>query len=187
MTSRIFRNVGRVGTVTAALVAHALLLSAHPVGAQQPQPQVPPNTNPTERVIYPAEGQTPQQQLNDQFECYNWGTQQTAWDPHQAIAVLEEKHGAALKQAQESQGGAVRGAAGGALAGLAVGAIAGDAGEGAAIGAVVGGLTGGMRSRRQRQAAQSGFEQDYKAFQAQLQKWDRNYVACIQARKYVVN
>jgi len=157
------------------------------IAAVPAQQQVPPSTNPTERVIYPAEGQAPEQQMSDQLECYNWSTQQTSWDPHVAYGSLDAKHGAALAQVQAAQGGAVRGAAGGALAGLAVGAIAGDAGEGAAIGAVVGGLTGGMRSRRQKRAAEASFEQDVNAFQEQLQKWDRNYVACMQARKYVVN
>ena len=135
---------------------------------------VPPSTNPTERVIYPSEGQTAEQQLSDQLQCYNWSTQQAAWDPHQAYGVLKEKHEQALGQAEAAQGGAVRGAAGGALAGLAIGAVAG-------------GITGGMRSRRQRRAAQSSFDQDVAAYQEQLQKWDRNYVACMQGRKYVVN
>jgi hypothetical protein len=188
--SPMFSNVGRLGTATAGLFAMGLMLTADTVSAQQPPPTeqtIPPSTNPTERVIYPEEGQDGVQQLSDQLECYRWSTQQTAWDPHQAEAVLREQHGEAMAQMEGTQGGAVRGAARGALAGLAIGAIAGDAGKGAAIGATAGGLTGGMRSRRQRERAQSGFETDLKAFQGQLQLWDRNYVACMQARKYVVN
>ncbi len=187
MTSNLFSNVGRVGVATAVLVSLASMVTVDSVSAQEPPPPIPPSTNPTERVIYPAEGQTGEQQLSHQLECYRFSTTQTGWDPHQAEAVLQEQHGAAMAQMQGAQGGAVGGAARGALAGLAIGAIAGDAGQGAAIGAVAGGLTGGRRSRRAAQSAQSAFDQDLKAFQDQLAVWDRNYVACMTAKKYVVN
>ncbi len=190
MTSHIVSNVGRVGVATAVLVSLTSMVTLDSVSAQQPpsaEQAIPPSTNPTKRVIYPEEGQTGEKQLSDQLECYRWSTQQTGWDPHQAEAVLRQQHGAAMAQMEGTQGGAVGGAARGALAGLAIGAIAGDAGRGAAIGATAGGLTGGMRSQRQRQQTQSGFEQAQKAFQDQLQVWGRNYVACMQARKYVVN
>jgi hypothetical protein len=52
---------------------------------------------------------------------------------------------------------------------------------------VAGGMTGGMRSRRQRQSAQSQMDQAIEQFQRQFQVWDRNYVACMQGRKYTVN
>ncbi len=86
MTSHLFRNVGRVGVATAVLVSLALTPSLDPVSAQQPPPaeqSIPPSTNPTKRVIYPEEGQTGEQQLSDQLECYRWSTQRTGWDPHQ--------------------------------------------------------------------------------------------------------
>ena len=190
MTSHLFSNVGRVGVATALLVSLASMLTVDTVSAQQPPPAeqaIPPSTNPTKRVVYPEEGQTGEQQLSDQLECYRWSTQQTGWDPHQAEAVLREQHSAAMAQMEGTRGGAVRGAARGALAGLAIGAIAGDAKKGAAIGATAGGLTGGMRSQRQRRQSQARSERDRKAFEDQLAVWDRNYVACMQARKYVVN
>ncbi len=48
-----------------ATAGHALLQ------AQQAQ-TLPPSTNPTNRVIYPSEGQDEQQQMADQLECYRW-------------------------------------------------------------------------------------------------------------------
>lgn len=158
-----------------------------PASAQEATPQsVPSNTNPAKRVVYPAEGQSVEQQMSDQLACYNWATQQTAWDPQQAYAQLERDHGAALRQFEQSQGGAVRGAAGGALAGLAIGAIAGDAGKGAAIGAVAGGTAGGLRSARGRQAAQAAFEEAAIDFQDSFRWWDRHWVACMDGRQYSV-
>jgi len=185
--SPMFSKVGRLGTATVILVALGSMMTVDAVAAQEPAPApVPPSTNPTERVIYPAEGQPEEQQLSDQLECYRFATTQTAWDPHQAADVMQQKYGQA-QSAQNTQGTAVRGAARGAVAGLAIGAIAGDAGMGAAIGATAGGLSGGRRSRRQAQSAASAYDVELKAFQDQLGVWDRNYVACMQAKKYVVN
>jgi outer membrane lipoprotein SlyB len=185
-----------VNTWALALSA-ALLLTAAPdavvraqsaqQGATKQPGTLPPSTNPTNRVIYPSEGQDEQQQMTDQLECYRWSTEQTQWDPYVAYEKLVEQGYAAKQTAQQAQGGLVRGAARGALAGVAIGAIAGDAGKGAAIGAVAGGLVGGSRSRRAQRQAQAQAEAAISAFEQQLQVWDRNYVACMQGRHYVVN
>jgi len=181
----LLRQVG-FGTLGAVL----LLGIVGAIAAQEAQQQaqtLPPSTNPTQRVIYPSEGQDEQQQMSDQLDCYRWASQQTNWDPYVAYDQLIEKGYAAKQTAEQAQGGLVRGAAGGAVAGVAIGAIAGDAGKGAAIGAIAGGLAGGSRSRRAQQQAQAEAQAAVDAFNRQLQKWDRNYVACMQARDYVVN
>ncbi|MGH9366859.1 MAG: hypothetical protein ACRD3M_04195, partial [Thermoanaerobaculia bacterium] len=98
----------------------ALLALAFAAAAQQP-------------IVYPAKGQSPQQQQKDQGECQVWATQSTGIDPAELAQTP-------VPQQQSSVGGGerVQGAARGALGGLAIGAIAGDAGQGAAIGAVAG-------------------------------------------------
>jgi hypothetical protein len=153
---------------------------------QAAQEPLPPNTNPAQHVVYPAQGQSQDQALSDQLKAYRWATQQTNWDPYKAYDQLAEQGYVSKRNAEEAQGGGVRGAAGGALAGLAIGAIAGDAGKGAAIGAVAGGLTGGIRSRRKQQAAQAEMDQAVDAFKRQFSLWDRNYVACLQGLGYTV-
>lgn len=163
------------------------LLALALAGAAAAQQTIPASTNPMNRVIYPSEGQDEQQQMTDQLECYRWATQQTNWDPYVAYDQMVQQGYAAQQSAEQAQGGLVRGAAGGALAGVAIGAIAGDAGKGAAIGAVAGGLVGGSRSRRAQQQAQAQAEAAQDAFNKQAQTWDRNYVACMQARDYAVN
>jgi hypothetical protein len=177
----------RIGAGGLSAVLLLTLVSAASAQEQQQAQTLPPSTNPTQRVIYPAEGQDEQQQMTDQLECYRWASQQTSWDPYVAYDQLVEQGYAAQQTAQQAQGGLVRGAAGGAVAGVAIGAIAGDAGKGAAIGAVAGGLVGGSRSRRAQAEAQAQQEAAIEAFNKQLQTWDRNYVACMQARDYVVN
>ncbi len=171
--------------IGAAGLSAALALAL--AGAAAAQQTIPPSTNPMNRVIYPSEGQDEQQQMTDQLECYRGATQQTKWDPYVAYDQMVQQGYAAQQSAEQAQGGLVRGAAGGALAGVAIGAIAGDAGKGAAIGAVAGGLVGGSRSRRAQQQAQAQADAAQEAFNKQAQTWDRNYVACMQARDYAVN
>ncbi len=173
--------------VPGAILGAALLLMVGEASAQQPQQTAPANTNPTDRVIYPSEEQTQEQQMSDQLACYNWSTEQAQWDPYVAYRALQEQGYVAQQQADAATGGAVRGAARGALMGVAIGAIAGDAGKGAAIGATAGGMAGGMRSRRTRRGAQDQQEQAINQFKEQLTKWDRFYVACMQGRNYTVN
>ncbi len=148
--------------------------------------QAPPDTNPGERVVYPANDQADAQQASDQSACYEWSTTSTEWNPHDAYGALEEEHADAFAQYQSTQGTAVRGAARGALAGLAIGAIAGDAGKGAAIGATAGVLRGGRRGAAQRQAAQERFEEALGDFRSSYQYWDRHWSACMDGRGYAV-
>jgi len=128
-------------------------------------------------IIYPADGQSPEKQQQDQAECQLWATQNTGIDP---VTVAQTP-----PQQTSSVGGGerVRGAAGGAVGGLAIGAIAGNAGKGAAIGAVVGTMAGG-RHARQNQAA----EQQYDQYQREemMDTWNRAVGTCMSARGYTV-
>jgi len=149
----------------ASISAICLLLSVS-VFAQQP-------------IIYPAGGQSPEQQQKDQGECQVWATQSTGVDP----AVLAQ---APPPASGSTAGGGERvaGAAKGAVGGVAIGAIAGDAGKGAAIGAVVGTMAGG-RKARQNQASQQQASQAQT--QDQLNTWYRAIGACMTARNYTVS
>lgn len=144
------------------------------------------STNPGRHAIFPARGQSPDQQRVDEAAAYDWATKQTGWDPYQAKAVLDQQSQGATEQAGAALGGAVKGGAGGALMGVAIGAIAGDAGKGAAIGATAGGMTGGMRSRRTMKAAGGSANAAAAAYQQQFQFWDRNFVAALEGMGYSV-
>ena len=92
-------------------------------------------------VIYPANGQSPEQQAKDESECYAWAKQQSGFDPAQAAAP------APAPAPTQPSGARVRGAARGAAGGAIIGEIADDdAGKGAAIGAVAGGMAAGGRA-----------------------------------------
>lgn len=128
-------------------------------------------------IIYPANGQTPQQQQQDQAECQLWATQNTGIDP--AVLAQTPTPGTSSTGGGERVGGAARGAVGG----LAIGAIAGDAGKGAAIGAVAGTMAGGRRAR-QNQAAEQQYYQSQR--QEMMSTWNRAVGTCMEARGYTV-
>ncbi len=130
-------------------------------------------------VIYPAKGQSPQQQASDDGACHAWAKQTTGIDP---VAVAQTPP-PAPSGAAVGGGERATGAARGALGGLAIGAIAGDAGEGAAIGAVLGTMAGGSRARHDQQAQQ---QQAQSQQQQQLQTYHRAYGACMEGRGYTI-
>ena len=159
-------------------------LAVVPTAVQAGPPSL--STNPGKHVIFPAKGQTPEQQKQDEIAAYDWATQQTGWDPYKEYDKLVDKGYAAAQKADAAKGGAVKGAAGGALLGLAVGAIAGDASKGAAIGAAAGGLTGGARSRRTKKAASGSSDAAAAAYKQQFAVWDRNFMAAMEGKGYTV-
>ena len=115
------------------------------------------------QAVYPAGGQSPQQQQKDMGECQAWASAQA--------------NPAAVPPPQGGQG--ARGAARGAAVGAVGGAIGGDAGKGAAIGAATGAMVGGMKRRDERRA--------YEQSQAQASAANTNaFAACMQGRGYTV-
>jgi len=136
-------------------------------------------------IIYPAKGQSPEQQNRDRYECHTWAVQQTGFDPTKPQTAQP-----APPPQQAPQGGVVRGAARGAAVGAVGGAIAGDAGKGAAVGAATGGMIGGMKKRdQQAQAAQAQSQaaaQQQAALSQQQAGYNRALGACLEGRGYTV-
>ena len=106
-------------------------------------------------VVFPAKGQTPQKQSQDEGECYAWSKGQTGVDP-MAPAPAATPAPAPAAAAPAPGGQRARSAARGAAAGAVIGEVADDdAGKGAAIGATAGVLKGGADRRRRRRRRQS--------------------------------
>ncbi len=129
-------------------------------------------------IIYPAKGQSPDQQKQDEYECHDWAVGQTGFDP--------TKEQAPPPQSAPQRGGALRGAAGGALVGVGVGAIAGNAGKGAAIGAGAGALAGGARQAGRNQQKQAANQQTQASHNARLQEYNKAKMVCLEGRGYTV-
>lgn len=139
-------------------IASGLLLVIVPAFAQQ--------------YVYPAKGQSAQQQKKDESACYSWSVQQTGFDPAKAQAAPPPPTTATGTQPGAGARGAVRGAVVGEVVG-------GDAGTGAAVGAVA----ARSQSRRQNAANQ---QQAQAANQQQQQAFGRARAACLEGKGYTV-
>ena len=128
--------------------------------------------------VYPANGQSQDQQEDDEEACYRYGRDQSGFDPMKAPTTTSPE--------PQEKGSVAGGAFKGALLGLAVGAAAGDAGEGAAIGAVGGGLFGGMRQQKSKEEQQQWADQQAATYQNNRSNYDRDFGACMEGRGYTV-
>ena len=149
-------------SLSIAVLATAL---AVPAGAQQ--------------YVYPAKGQSPQQQKSDESACYQWAVQQTGFDPAKPppAAVAPAPPTTATGTAP---GAGMRGAARGAVVGEIV---ADDARSGAAVGAVA----ARGQSRRQNAAAAQSAQQQAAAGTQQMQaNFAQARAACLSGRGYTV-
>ena len=178
--------------------------------AQAPSPSTQPASpawSPSQSIgvfAFARNGQSADQQLKDESECYGFAKQRTGIDPQAPAPAgksAEQKAAeqqAAADNAKQMKGGRAAGAARGAAGGAAIGAIAGDAGKGAGAGAVAGTMRGGMKQRQanaatQKQAAaqtaakqQKEEEQMKLAHGEGLDTFQRAFEACMDARGYSV-
>ncbi len=130
--------------------------------------------------VFPAQGQTPEQQAQDEGTCNAWAVNQTGFNPMHAGS-------APPPSGQATQGGVARGAARGAATGAVIGGITGDAGRGAAAGAAGGAMVGGMRRRDQRRQQEAEAQAWQQQQNAARHAWQRAYTACLEGKGYTVN
>jgi hypothetical protein len=175
-------------TLTSAIRVMFMLTAAFSIG------RVPHAIAQGDVIAYPKAGQSQEQQSRDRFECHEWSVNQTGFDPNRASQQYVE----AQSQIQGSysspppssgRGSVMRGAAGGAM----VGAIAGDAGKGAAAGALFGGVRRAAKAQeraeweRQQVAQQQQQQQQLDGqYQQGLDRYNKAFAACMQARDYQV-
>ena len=174
------------GATPAAAPAPA---AAAPTGAAAPAAAAPTGLGAALGLyVFPAKGQTPEQQGQDEQACYAWSKEQSGIDPVTVKANPDSAMKAAsAKVDTAAQGAGARGAARGAVGGAVVGGIAGDAGEGAAIGAVVG-LASGRKAKKQakKQAEQQAAEQSHAWAAGQIDTFKKGMTACLEGKGYTV-
>ena len=132
-----------------------------------------------QQFVYPAKGQSPQQQKSDEAACYTWAVQQSGFDP----AKPQPQQPAAQPPTTATgttPGAGVRGAARGAIVGEVVG---GDAGAGAAAGAAA---ARGQSRRQNAAAAQQAQQQQQAGTQQQQAAFGKARAACLEGRGYSV-
>jgi hypothetical protein len=131
------------------------------------------------QYVYPAKGQTPEQQKSDEAACYSWAVQQTGFDPAKPPPPPPPP-----TQPTTATGATPGAGAKGAMKGAVVGeVVSDDAGAGAAAGAVV----ARSQSRKQNAAqAKSSQQQQASATQQQQAAFGKARAACLEGRGYTV-
>lgn len=145
----------------------------------------------TDIYAYPSNGQTPEQQDRDRYDCFQWAIQQTGFDPSSPNIPPHERIQVVGGPPAVPPGAGV---ATGAVTGAVLGALVSrprDAGAGALVGAVLGGVLGGAaESAQNQQAAQANTVVVQRQQSAQLERkagdFRRAAGACLEARGYSV-
>jgi hypothetical protein len=132
-----------------------------------------------QQYVYPAKGQSREQQKRDESACYSWAVEQSGFDPAKPPPPQQTAKPPTTATGTTPGAGA-RGAVRGAVVG---GVVGGDAGAGAAAGAVV----GRSQSRRQNTAADQQAQQQQQAgTQKQQAAFGKARAACLEGRGYSV-
>jgi hypothetical protein len=141
-----------------------------------------------EQIVYPAQGQSPEQMEQDRFQCYTWARDNSGFDP------MAPPTATSAPPRQKEGGGTLQGAAMGGAVGAAIGGITQGSkkglGRGAAAGAVAGGLLGNVKSnKRQNENAQRQQEwerQQVSQYTQGRNNYNRAFGACMTGRGYTV-
>jgi hypothetical protein len=149
--------------IRAAAVVVAASAIAGAAWAQQP-------------IIYPAKGQSQQQQNTDTGQCRSWATQNTGVDPARVAQQSSSQPPPPGPQGERVKGALIGGVVGGAVGGN----------DGAAGGAVVGIMAGGARQRQRQRDASSQQQQNQQNAQSQMSTYNRAVAACMEARGYTI-
>ena len=132
-----------------------------------------------QQFVYPAKGQSPEQQKKDEAQCHTWAVQQSKYDPTKPPPSTAGAKPPTTATGT-TPGAGVRGAARGAIVGEVVG---GDAGAGAAAGAVA------ARGQSRRQNAAQAQQQQQAATQQQsagMAAYQKARAACLEGRGYTL-
>jgi hypothetical protein len=138
-------------------------------------------------VVFPAKGQTAQQQDNDEFECLKWGADQSGVTGNSMKDPKAAGAAAASHVDSAATGAAVKGAAKGAAVGAIFGSISGNSGTGAAYGAAGGALAGRAAKKEAKANAAAQAEQKTAAEnKAKLDAVKKGMTVCLESKGYTV-
>ena len=184
-------TIPRAAPTAAVIAALAALLSGCVVAPPRPAPlppPPPPAPPPNSEVYaYPLHGQPPEQQDRDHYECSQWATQQTGFDPS-APGVPPHERVQVVSPGPPSGAGTAIGAIAGAVIGAAI-SPRWQAAPGALAGAVVGGAIGNASDVANAHQTRTCVVSDRRAVALQEQqaaKFRRALGACLDGRGYSV-
>ena len=138
----------------------------------------------SDMIIYPAKGQSQDQQAKDVKECASWAQNQSGFDPAnppkvQQVAVQEQTH--------KADGTVLKGAAAGAIVGAAAnGDVGGAALTGAGLGLAKRLVNRRRAERSAEERAQAQMASQQQNINALKDKYNRAKAACLEAKGYTI-
>ena len=184
-TQTITRSVVAGAAIAVAALTLAGCATPPPPRPVPPPPQAVASPPATEVYAYPLHGQPPAQQDRDRYECSQWATQQTGFNP--SAPGIPPQQQVRVVTGPPPGSGTAAGVVTGAILGAAIGGPWRGPGP-ALAGAVVGGAIGTAAEQNARQT-QTYTVTDPRAL-AQMQQQAANYRralgACMDARGYAV-
>ena len=130
--------------------------------------------------IYPAEGQTVEQQAQDEHECHGFAQSQTGIDPDNLTVPSGPRETTGTGKSAAIGGGI------GAVGGGVIGAIAGNTVTGALLGAGAGAAAGAIKGNRDSNAADEEYQAAVARNQAAVDEYNRAFGACMTGKGYGV-
>ncbi|HXZ48764.1 MAG TPA: hypothetical protein VEG27_07065 [Usitatibacter sp.] len=128
------------------------------------------------QFVYPAKGQSPEQQKKDEAACHSWAVDQSGFDPAKPPPAPPP----AAPPPVTGSGARARGAAAGAAVGAMTDRDTGDAAKAGAVGAAAAQRGANRRAAAQQQQA-AGAQQ-----QAGQASFEKARAACLEGRGYTV-
>jgi|GEM_PF-6452054 len=157
-----------------------------PVAPRAQEAESAADPNPTDRAVIPRNGQTEEQILADEWDCFDLACEELAWDPYPAYnELVANGYAVALTTAQWEQA-LVFMAAEGAVTGSVAGELLGRPGRGAEIGAAIALAAGLVRFDYLKLENDPESRRVVARFERKLNNWNKKFAACLRARGYRV-
>lgn len=182
ITSKLANQVFLWGAVLALVLAPGVGTA----GDEDQLPEAVSNPNPTQRLIIPVKDQSPEKQLSDQLECYEWACDLMGWDPYLAYDGLVDKGYAVELPHKELEEGLICLASEGAEMGAIAGEILDEPQDGAEIGAAIALASGLIHSSYLNQLDNPQAQRAVDRYERNLKKWDRKFAGCLSRKGYRV-
>lgn len=131
--------------------------------------------------IYPAKGQSAEQQDKDKYECYGWARDNSGFDPMAAPTTTS-----ARPRTEEKSHGALKGAAIGAVGGKVFGSSKKTTRTAAAAGGLLGGVRQHQHNTREQQKVDDWEQREASKYANNRNNYNRAYAACLEGRGYTV-
>ncbi len=132
-------------------------------------------------MIFPNADQTPEQQEEDKFACYNWAKGESGFDPMAPPTATEPP-----PKEEPKKGGAGKGLVRGAAVGASGGDSSRDTRKGAAAGFAVGGMRAQDQKRKEAQKREQWEQEQVRIYTENRNRYNRAYAACLEGKNYTV-